>query len=262
MRLQVLGSSGGYARADNPCTGFYLEAGEARLWIDAGHGTFSALRRRVDFRVLDAVILSHLHPDHCVDLYALQVALVWGEGKGTKIPLYAPPGARETLVPLLFENGPAKFDGAFDYHVIEEGREIEVKGVRGTFLRTQHPIHTLAMRLSTSEGVLTYSSDTGPETDLASFARGSDLALFEATYQEAFGGAPVHLSATEAAERAVRAEVGRLALTHIWPPLDPRVSLEEGIAAAGGIPVVLAEPDGVLEIASSGDRRAVQETRR
>jgi len=248
MPLHVLGSSGGYARADNPCTGFFLEEGETRLWMDAGHGTFSALRRVVDFRRLDAVLLSHVHPDHCVDVYALHVALLWGEAQGLKLPLFAPPGTRETLAVLLLEDGLVKFDAAFDYRVIEEGDEIEVKGVRATFLRTQHPTHTLAIRLATPSGVLTYSADTGPATDLARFARGSDLALFEATYQEAFRGAPVHLSATEAGERAVAAGVGRLALTHFWPPLDPRISLEEGRAAAGGIPVVAAEPGGVLEI--------------
>lgn len=248
MRLHTLGSSGGYARADNPCTGYFLEAGEAKLWIDAGHGTFSALRRVVDFRVLDAVVLSHIHPDHCVDLYGLQVALLWGEGQGTKIPLYAPPGSREALIPLLFADGLAKFDAAFDYRVIEEGLEIEIKGVRGTFLRTEHPIHTLAMRLTTATGVLTYSADTGPATDLATFARGSDLALFEATYQDAYRGAPVHISAREAGEQAARAEVGRLALTHLWPPLDARVSLAEGTEAAKGIPVTCAEPGGVLEL--------------
>jgi ribonuclease BN (tRNA processing enzyme) len=258
MRLHVLGSSGGYPRADNPCSGFLLEAAGARLWIDAGHGTFSALRRLLaplqmaDLGRLDAVVLSHLHPDHCVDLYALHVALLWGELKGTRLPLYAPPGARETLVPLLFENGAAKFDGAFDYRVIEEGSEIEIAGVRGTFLRTQHPVHTLAMRLSTPQGVLTYSADTGPETDLARFAQGSDLALFEATYQEAAQGAPVHLSAVEAAERARQAGAKALALTHVWPPLEHRVSLDEGTAAAGGIPVSLALPGGVYDLGPAG----------
>lgn len=251
MRLHVLGSSGGYPRADNPCSGFLLEAAEARLWIDAGHGTFGALRRLLsvaELGRLDAVVLSHVHADHCVDLYALHVALVWGELKGTRLPLYAPPGARETLVPLLLENGRAKFDDAFDYRVIEEGSELEIAGVRGTFLRTQHPTHTLAMRLATPAGVLTYSADTGPETDLGRFARGSDLALFEASYQEAARGAPLHLSAVEAAERARQAGAKHLALTHVWPPLEHRVSLEEGTAAAGGIPVSLALPGGVYEI--------------
>lgn len=252
MPLHVLGSSGGYARADNPCTGFLLEEGETRIWMDAGHGTFSALCRVADFRRLDAVLLSHVHPDHCVDVYALHVALLWGEGKGLRIPLFAPPGTRETLAPLLLEDGLAKFDAAFDYRVVEPGSEVEVKDVRATFHRTQHPTYTLAIRLATPSGVVTYSADSGPETDLAAFAQGSDLALFEATYQEAAMGAPVHLSATEAAERAVRAGVGRLALTHFWPPLDPRVSLEEGTAAAGGIPVVLAEPGGILEIGETG----------
>jgi ribonuclease BN (tRNA processing enzyme) len=248
MRLHVLGSSGGYAREDNPCTGFVLEAAEARLWIDAGHGTFSALRRVVDFRRLDAVVLSHVHPDHCVDLYGLHVALLWGEGQGVRLPLYAPPGSREVLIPLLFEDGAKKFDAAFDYRVIEEGAEIEIAGVRASFLRTQHPVHTLAMRLEAGGTVLAYSSDTGPETDLASLAQGCDLALFEATFQEAHQGAPVHISATEAAERAVRAGAGRLALTHFWPPLDPQVSLREATEAAGGLPVVNAEPGCVLDI--------------
>src|SRR5262249_27041624 len=125
---------------------------------------------------------------------------------------------------------------------------IEVAGVRATFRRTQHPIHTLAIRLATPAGVLTYSSDTGPETDIAGFARGSDLALFEATYQEAARGAPVHLSAVEAAERARRAGAGRLALTHVWPPLEPRISLEESAAVAGDVAVSLALPGGVYEI--------------
>jgi len=248
MRLHVLGSSGGYARADNPCTGFLLEEEESRVWIDAGHGTFAALRRVTDFRRLDAVVLSHLHPDHCVDLFALHVALVWGEGRGTRIPLYAPPGAREFLAGFLFEDGLSKFDAAFDYHPIDAGGETEIGPLRASFLRTQHPIHTLAMRLAGSTGVLTYSADTGPETDLVRFAAGSDLALFEATYQEAFRGAPVHLSATEAGERAAGAGVNRLALTHIWPPLDPGISVAEAQAAAGGIPVVAAEPGGTLEI--------------
>jgi ribonuclease BN (tRNA processing enzyme) len=259
MRLHVLGSSGGYPRADNPCSGFLLEGEEARIWIDAGHGTFAPLRGLLDFRQLDAIVLSHIHPDHCVDLFALHVATLWGEGQGLRFPLYAPPDSRETLAALLFEDGLAKFDAAFDFHPIEQGSEIEIGPVRGRFLRTQHPIHTLAMRLETPSGVLTYSADTGPETDLVGLAAGSDLALFEATYQEAYRGAPVHLSATEAGERAQRAGVGRLALTHGWPPLDSRISLEEGTAAAGGIPVSLALPGGVIEIGGNASRPAHQE---
>src|SRR5436853_2320949 len=75
MRLHVLGSSGGYSAVDNPSSGFLLEHGATRLWMDAGHSTFGALQRVADFKKLDALVLSHLHPDHCADLYAAHVAL-------------------------------------------------------------------------------------------------------------------------------------------------------------------------------------------
>jgi ribonuclease BN (tRNA processing enzyme) len=102
------------------------------------------------------------------------------------------------------------------------------------------------MRLETEDGVLTYSAETGPGFDLAGFARGSDLLLCEATYQEGRVGAPVHLTAVQAGETARRAEARRLVLTHVWPAFDPRRSVEE--AAAGGVEVHWAAPGASFEI--------------
>jgi ribonuclease BN (tRNA processing enzyme) len=248
MRLRVLGSSGGYPAPGNPSSGFLLEHGPARLWLDAGNGTFAELQRVADFTTLDALVLSHVHADHCADVYPLHVAIRFGVGKRPRLPLYCPPGTRETLAPLLLEKGWEELGEVFDFHVVEAGDGVEIGGVRLSFLRMDHPAHTLGLRAETADGTLTYSADTGPKADLAGFAAGSDLLLCEATYQEAAMGAPVHLSARQAGETARRAGVRELALTHVWPTLDPRTSIEEARAAAGGLPVRWARSGEVFDL--------------
>lgn len=248
MRLRVLGSSGGYPIPDNPSSGFFLEHGGTKLWLDAGNGTFAELQRLGDFTQIDALVLSHVHADHCADVYPLHVAIRYGVGEGFRLPLYCPPGTRETLAGLLMEGGWESLGEAFDFHVVDAGQTVEIGGVRLELLRTDHPAHTLAIRAEAGGRVLTYSADTGPKADLAGFARGSDLLLCEATYQEGKRGAPVHLSAREAAETALKAGVKELALTHFWPTFDPEVSLREGREAAGDLPVRWARRGECFEI--------------
>jgi ribonuclease BN (tRNA processing enzyme) len=250
MRLRVLGSSGGYPAPGNPSTGFFLEHEEAKLWIDAGNGTFAELQKAVDFTRVSALLLSHIHADHCADVYPLHVAIRYGLGGGFKLPVYAPPGSAERLGGLLNPNGAEQLAEAFDFHTVDAGDEVEIAGVRLTFLRTAHPIHTLAIRAETPAGTLTYSADTGPDADLAGFARGSDLLLCEATYQDARLGAPLHLSARQAAGIARQAGARELALTHVWPTLDPRVSVREAREEAADLPVRWAEPGTVFGVAA------------
>jgi ribonuclease BN (tRNA processing enzyme) len=259
MRLHVLGSSGGYPRPDNPSSGYLLDGPGGRLWLDAGTGTFAVLQRLTDFTALDAVVLSHLHADHCLDLYpfyyALRFAPDGGWGSERRMPVYAPPGARETLAHLLAPDDAATFARVLDFRAIDQGTAVEAAGLRLAFLRTQHPIHTLAVRAEApGGGVLTYSADTGPAADLAGFAAGSDLLLCEATFQNARRGGPVHLTAEEAATTAVRAGAGALALTHHWPTFDPEVSLAEARAAAGGLPVRLAWSGDEMGVGAAAGR--------
>lgn len=254
MRLTILGSSGGYSGPNNPTSGFLLEVGGARLWIDAGHGTFSALQRVADYTRIDAVLVSHVHADHCVDLYALNIALRFHEQGVLRMPLYCPLEVWERVPLLLGDSAEAQegFHKTFDFHPVAAGEAVELAGesssVRASFLRTDHPNYCLAMRLETAEGVLTYSADTGPGFDLAGFARGSDLLLCEATYQEGRVGAPVHLTAREAAETARRAGVRDLVLTHVWPAFDPRRSVEEARSAAGDVRVEWAAPGSAFDV--------------
>jgi ribonuclease BN (tRNA processing enzyme) len=249
MRLTVLGSSGGYPAPDNPNSGFLLEHAGRRLWIDAGTGTFAELQRYADFRAVDALVLSHIHPDHCADVYPLFIAIRNGKDGGSfRLPLYAPPGTQEALGPLLLAGGVAKLAEGFDFATIDSGDAVEVAGFQLSFLRTDHPAHTLAIRAECEGGTLTYSADTGPGVDLAPFARGSDLFVCEATYQEARQGAPVHLTARQAAETALRAGVRHLALTHVWPAFDPQISLAEARKAAGDLPVRWVRSGDAIEI--------------
>jgi ribonuclease BN (tRNA processing enzyme) len=250
MRLTILGSSGGYPGPGNPSSGFLVEHATARLWLDAGSGTFSALQRLGDYTKTDAVLVSHVHPDHCADLYPLHIALRFQEQGVLQKPLYCP---REVWqrVPLLMGDPPeaeASFQKTFDFHPVEAGGVVEVGGVRISFLRTDHPNDCLAMRLESDSGILTYSADTGPGADLAGFARGSDLLLCEATYQEGRVGAPVHLSARQAGETAHRAGVRGLVLTHVWPPFDPGLSVDEARSTAGDVHVEWAAPGAAFEV--------------
>lgn len=252
MRLTILGCSGGYPTAENPCSGYLLEQDEARIWLDAGSGTFAALQRAADYSRLDALVLSHIHPDHCLDFYPFYIARRFYPEELAKLPVYGPPGIKEVLAGLMVGEGIEKIERWFDFRAVDEGDEVEVGGLRLTFARMSHPIHTLAVRaqfLSGGQaGSLTYSADTGPEADLAGFARGSDFLLCEATYQEGRIGAPVHLSARQAGDTARRAGVHQLALTHHWPTFDPQVSLSEAIEAAEEVRVHLARPGVTFEI--------------
>jgi len=248
MRLHVLGSSGGYPAADNPSTGFLLEHGATRLWIDAGNGTFAVLQRLTDFTQLDALVLSHLHPDHCADLYSIHIALRYRVDGALRLPLYGPPGTLEALGGLLGADGAENLGATFPFHAVDAGDTLEVGDLRLRFLRTDHPGHTLAIRAETGAGTLTYSADTGPNADLAGFAQGSDLLVCEATYQEGKVGAPVHLTARQAGETARRAGVRELAVTHVWPTFDPQVTLAEARSAAGDVPVRWARPGEVFTV--------------
>lgn len=257
MRIRVLGSSGIHPVADNPASGFLVETQETCIWLDAGTGTFAALQAMEDLRRVDAVVLSHGHADHCLDVLPFHYALRFHPEGPLELPLFAPQDAWNRLSAFLTgsgtdrdpDDGAAKLRRTFEFHPLEDGDRVSFGDLSLRFLRTEHQVPTLAVRLEDEDCSLVYTADTGPMEGLVELTRGADLLLAEATYQEGALGPPVHLSAAQAGDLAKRGEVRELALTHIGPGLDPARSREEARTEAGDVNVSLAKPNRVIQVA-------------
>jgi ribonuclease BN (tRNA processing enzyme) len=209
--------------------------------MDAGNGTFSHLQRHLAIENLSAVVLTHGHPDHCVDIYGLHVLLRYGlEKRG--LPVYAPEGLEKFLLALVSD-----FGGTFDWRVIGDGDTATIGDIDLRFSRTDHPPPTYAVEAQSNGRRMIYTADTGPGWSVSEFAPGADLVLSEATYLHDDIPVPIHLSARQAGEAAKAAQAKRLLLTHLWPLLDSNAVAEEGSVAFGG-PVTLATPDLITTI--------------
>ncbi|MEX2553154.1 MAG: MBL fold metallo-hydrolase [Actinomycetota bacterium] len=246
----VLGASGTYPKSDGACTGYLLRQGEYCVWVDAGSGTFANLQRHISYYDLRAVILSHMHIDHILDLYSLYYALRYaGDSPGPKgLEVYAPAGAEAHLAQLVSPTTDPGFGGYLDFRPLNSSDRIEIEPFLFSFIEAVHPVETLSMRIEASGRTLVYTADTGWNDELVEFARGADVLIAEASLQ-----APnhvmreVHMTAEEAGDLAERSGAGRLVLTHIVPGLDPQVSLEQARSRFQG-EVQLAIDNEVLEV--------------
>jgi ribonuclease BN (tRNA processing enzyme) len=240
--LIVLGCSGSYgAPAGGACSGYLVRDGDTTLWVDCGNGTFANLQEHVAVEDLTAVVISHEHPDHCVDLYGLHVLVRYGLERAN-LPVYAPAGADQRLGALVPDWG-----DAFDWHAIADGDHATVDGLGLAFSRTDHPPPTYAVEVTGDGKRLVYTADTGPGWSVDAFEPGADLVLSEATYVHDDRRTPIHLSARQAGEAARAARARRLVLTHLWPRIDPVTVVEEGSEAFGDA-VTLAAPHLVTRV--------------
>jgi ribonuclease BN (tRNA processing enzyme) len=96
--VTVLGCDGSYPGPGGAASGYLVQGGATRLWLDAGPGTFAALQRVVDPAAVDAIVLSHEHPDHWTDVESFAVwhrqSADLQSGARQPVPIYAPPGLR------------------------------------------------------------------------------------------------------------------------------------------------------------------------
>ncbi len=243
MELTVLGCSGSYGgQTSSACSGYLLQSGDVNIWLDCGNGTFGHLQQHIRAEDLTAVVLTHEHPDHCVDVYGLHVLTRYGlEREG--LPVYAPEGLAEHLGQLVGGD----WGGAFEWLPIDEEERVKIGDVDLRFSRTDHPPPTYAVEATADGRRMIYTSDTGPGWDVSAFAPGADLVLSEATYEHGKKPVEIHLSAHEAGVMARAAGARRLMLTHLWPRLDPHKVVTEGSDAYGDS-VSLAAPHLVTQI--------------
>ena len=253
MRLTVLGSSGTYDTPGRPSSGYLLQHESTKIWIDAGPGTFPALQSVTDFVAIDAIVISHVHPDHCTDLFGYYHAVRYGPRPRNGVPLYCPAGVPERLEAFLTGHVAPEKDhymrDIFDFRVVGEDDTAQIGEISLRFAIADHPPPTIACRAEADGRVFAYSADTGPGGDWQELVRDAGLFLCEAGFQ---GDAadkpwPHHLTAGEAGEIAKRANVRRVMITHLWPPLDPKRSVLEAEAAFGR-EVELAVPGLTVKI--------------
>lgn len=208
LSLLVLGCDGSWPGPGGAGSGYLVRSATTVVLLDAGPGTFAKLQLLADPASLDAIVISHHHPDHWTDLYGLAVHAGFVSGRNG-IPVFAPEGlARRAHL----EDSPA-----LDWHPVTDGDRIGIGDLTCRFHRTEHPGETLAVRVDGLRRSLGYSADSGPGWALADLGSDLDLVLCEATYTTDHEGTAGHMSGRQAGEQAKRAEARRLVLTHRWP---------------------------------------------
>ena len=256
----MLGKSPGWQDVDGACSGYLVEDGDTCLLVDCGSGVFSKLRRVRDYVGVDAVVITHMHPDHYFDLVPYACALTYGprghgghsaQDDGPRGPrLLVPAGASELLRTMTVAGGqPHLFDGAFEITEYEPTCELRI-GVLGLrFQAVPHYVPAYAIEVRGASGRrFTFGADHGPTDALDDFAAETDLLLLEATLPTVEEDGPRgHLTAAEAGDHAARCRAQRLVLTHISDELDGDHAIAEAGRCFAG-PIELAREGAVYEV--------------
>jgi len=248
MRLTVVGCSGSFPGPDSAASCYLVEAGDARLVLDLGNGSLGPLQRYTALDQVDAVLLSHLHPDHCQDMCGFYVYRRFRpDGPLPPVPVYGPPGVADRMDAAYGPTGGPGLRGSFDFAEWSEGVR-RIGPVTVTVARVAHPVPTFGMRLEYEGRVLTFSGDTGSCPALDELATDADVLLCEAAFHVGRDSVPdLHMNGRDAGECATRAGVGRLVLTHLPPWNDPDRTLAEAARAYEG-PIELARPGLRVEV--------------
>jgi len=237
MRVTVLGKSPSWQDAGGACSGYLVQQDGTAVLIDCGNGVFSKLRRHVDYVDVDAVIVSHLHADHFLDLVPYSYALTYAPRQqpvpvhtwpGTDRParprLLVPPGGRAVFRRVVGAWGNEDLvENAFDLHEYDPREEIAIGPLTLRLRHVPHYLPTYAIEVACHTGRLTYGADCSPTRDLVDFARGTDLLLIEATLpRPERDGVRGHLTPAEAGQHGRDAGARRLVITHVSDELGER----------------------------------------
>jgi ribonuclease BN (tRNA processing enzyme) len=247
MKVTVLGCSGSLPGPDSPASGYLVEADGFQIVLDMGSGVIGALQQHVELHEVSAIILSHLHADHCLDLTSYVVALRYGPHRGgPRIPVFGPSGTRDRIEtaydPLARK---LRLHDLFDFAA---PRPCELGPFAVSFAAVNHPVPAYAIRLTAGDRTLVYSGDTGESDALVELATDADVFLCEATFGPDEEYVPnLHLTGRQAGEHAARAAVERLIVTHV-PPWGSRDVAAEQAALAFDGPIEAAQPGAVYEI--------------
>lgn len=256
MRLTVIGCSGSFAGPSSPASCYLVQAddGAGRTWslvLDLGSGALGSLQRHLDLADLDAVVLSHLHPDHCVDLCGLYVTRKYRPSGpfADRLPVHGPAGTARRMALMYDGLADDGMSGEFDFRPVTDGRPFAVGPLTVTPTRVNHPIEAYGFRVEAGGALLVYTGDTDSDPALGRLLAGADLALMDSAFIDGRDETPgIHLSGSRAARAAVEAGgVRRLLLTHIPPWNDPEVCRAQAAAVWPG-EVEVARADATYDL--------------
>jgi ribonuclease BN (tRNA processing enzyme) len=179
MRITVLGGCGAWPDAGQACSGYLVEHDDFRLLIDPGYATLPRLLELTTADRIDAVFVTHGHPDHCADLNPLLRARALRDDPPAALPVYALPGA---LDPVLALDRPGMLADAYVLREFTAGDPLEVGPFRAQTRLLPHFVANAGVRLTADARTFAYTGDTGPHQDVVGLARDVDLLLAEATY--------------------------------------------------------------------------------
>ena len=262
MRITVLGKSPSWQDAGGACSGYLVQHDGTTVLLDCGNGVFGKLRRFVDYLDVDAVVLSHLHADHFLDLVPYSYALTYAPRQqpvpvhvwpGTETParpdLHAPPGAREVFRRVVGSWGSEDLvEHAFALREYDPAEPLAIGPIGVRFRHVPHFLPCWAVELSAGGRRFTFGADCSPSPELIGFARDTDLLVIEATLpRPERDGVRGHLTPAEAGEHGRAAGARRLVITHVSDELGERWAREEAEHGFGG-PVEVAREGAVYDL--------------
>ena len=231
LSLTVLGCSGSYAAAGEACSGYLVQSSETNLWVDCDPGTLANLQRNLALNEVDAIVVSHHHPDHCAELPVVYNAYKYFTSI-CELRVISTSDVRRVTDAFQPDGDSSDF---FSWEIVADGSVAEVGDISICFSQTDHPVETLAMRFSCGEESIVYTSDTGQNWSISELGFDANIVIGEGTLLDGTADPAIpHISCRHLALEANEAGARQLIVTHVPPGSDPSKHLEEASAVFEG----------------------------
>lgn len=243
VRFTVIGCAGTHASAERVCSSYLLRHEGTTLLLDLGSGALHNLQKVIAIDELDAVVVSHLHPDHFIDLLALNYALRFHPAEPGPVPVHGPAALEPTLSRLLPEESVEKMRDLLHFRSVSHGDILSIGSLELSFAAMNHPADALGARISAGDVVIAYTGDTAPTPNISTIAQDADLLVIDSTWMESQRPLPpdIHCTGLEAGQAAAAAGARRMVVTHVSPYNDAHAVAAEAARAYDGEIIVAVD---------------------